>query len=89
MSRRGGTSGSAGGTGTAQRKINLNASGSKKRRSFIPGPPLRPQRKLFVGLMIGFAAWAAVLVALYFVTPDPVHAPTGLRAPEAQPSEAR
>jgi hypothetical protein len=30
-----------------------------------------------------------VLVALYFVTPDPVHAPTGLRAPEAQPSEAR
>ncbi|HEV2296321.1 MAG TPA: hypothetical protein VGR35_20935 [Tepidisphaeraceae bacterium] len=71
------------------RKINLNASAPKSTKPpFIPGPPLRPQRKLFVGLLIGFAAWVAVLLTLYFTTIYPRHAPGDLRPPEAGESNA-
>ena len=68
------------------RKINLNASAKPGKPSFTPGPPLKPQRKLFVGLLVGFAAWLAVLLTLYFTTIYPRHAPGDLRAPEAAES---
>lgn len=73
--------GTPGGSG---RKINVNASASKSNKpAFTPGPPLRPQRKLFVGLLVGFVAWVAVLLTLYFTTIYPRHAPGDLRPPEA------
>lgn len=56
------------------RKINLNASArASKKPTFTPGPPLKPQRKLFVGLLVGFAGWVAVLLTLYFTTIDSGH----------------
>lgn len=70
------------------RKINLNASAKPGRPSFVAGPPLKPQRKLFVGLLIGFVAWVGALLALYFTTIYPRHAPGDIRAPEAERSEA-
>ena len=85
MSRR--ASGSRG--AAADRKINLNASAAPSRKpSFTPGPPLRPQRKLFGGLLVGFVAWVAVLLALYFTTIYPRHVPGDIRPPEAVGSEA-
>ncbi len=65
---------------SADRKINLNASATKSSRpGFTPGPPLNPRRKLFIGLLIGFTAWVAVLLTLYFTTIYPRHAPGDLR----------
>ncbi len=56
------------------RKINLNASAPRSSKApFTPRPPLKPQRKLFVGLLVGFAAWVAVLLTMYFTTIDPQH----------------
>ena len=82
MSRRAtGPRGAAG-----DRKINLNASAAGS-RTFTPGPPLKPQRKLFVGLLIGFVAWVAVLLTLYFTTIYPRHVPGDIRPPEARGSE--
>lgn len=70
------------------RKINLNASTRKSSKpAFTPGPPLQPQRKLFVGLLIGFAAWVMVLLTLYFTTIYPRHVPGDIRPPEAAGSE--
>jgi hypothetical protein len=77
-----------GNPGGGDRKINLNASAPKKSSTFVPGPPLKPQRKLFVGLMIGFCAWVAVLLTLYFTTIYPRHVPGDLRPPEAVGSDA-
>jgi hypothetical protein len=71
------------------RKINLDASAkSSKPATFTPGPPLKPQRKLFIGLLVGFGAWVAVLLTLYFTTIYPRHAPGDLRAPEATQSQS-
>ena len=84
MSRRAtGPRGAAG-----DRKINLNASAAGSRKpTFTPGPPLKPQRKLFVGLLVGFVAWVAVLLTLYFTTIYPRHVPGDIRPPEARGSE--
>ena len=74
---------------SADRKINLNASAVPSRRpTLTPGPPLRPQRKLFVGLLVGFVAWVAVLLTLYFTTIYPRHVPGDIRPPEAVGSDA-
>ena len=74
---------------SADRKINLNASATPSRKpTFTAGPPLRPQRKLFVGLLVGFVAWVAVLLTLYFTTIYPRHVPGDIRPPEAVGSEA-
>ena len=70
------------------RKINLNASAPASRKpTFTPGRPLKPQRKLFVGLLVGFVAWVAVLLTLYFTTIYPRHVPGDIRPPEARGSE--
>ena len=84
MSRRAtGPRGAAG-----DRKINLNASAAGTRQpTFTPGRPLKPQRKLFMGLLVGFAAWVAVLLTLYFTTIYPRHVPGDIRPPEARGSE--
>ena len=74
--------------GKGERKINLNASARSNKPTFTPGPPLKPQRKLFIGLLIGFVAWIGVLLTLYFTTIYPRHAPGDLRPPEATQSEA-
>ena len=74
--------------GAADRKINLNASAKPSKPAFTPGPPLKPRRKLFVGLLVGFVAWVAVLVTLYFTTIYPRHLPGDIRPPEAVSSEA-
>ena len=76
------------GHGARDRKINLNASAKPSKPPFTPGPPLKPRRKLFAGLLVGFVAWVAVLLALYFTTIYPRHAPGDLRGPEATSSEA-
>ncbi len=75
---------------SADRRINLNASATPASRqpAFTRGPPLKPQRKLFVGLLIGFTAWVAVLLTLYFTTIYPRHVPGDIRPPEAVGSEA-
>ena len=77
----------SGTVGTKDRKINLNASAPKSKPSqpptFTPGPPLTPQRKLFVGMLVAFGAWVAVLLTLYFTTIYPRHAPGDIRPPEA------
>jgi hypothetical protein len=74
------------GSGTKDRKINLNASASKSKPSqptFTPGPPLKPRRKLFVGLLVALGAWIAILLTLYFTTIYPRHVPGDIRPPEA------
>jgi hypothetical protein len=38
-------------------------------------PPLKPRRKLFVGLLLGFAAWIGALLLLYFQTVYPIRHP--------------
>ncbi len=74
---------------SSDRKINLNASAERsKKASFTPGPPLTPRRKLFAGLLLGFGAWVALLLALYFTTIYPRHAPGDIRAPEAAGSKS-
>ena len=73
---------------SADRKINLNASATPSRKpGFTSGPPLRPQRTLFVGLLVGFVAWVAVLLTLYFTTIYPRHVPGDIRPPEAVGSD--
>lgn len=73
----------------ANRKINLNASASKRSgTSPAAGPPLKPQRKLFVGLLVAFVVWVAVLLTLYFTTIYPRHAPGDIRPPDVVGSEA-
>jgi hypothetical protein len=77
--------------GQDQRKINLNASASKSpptRFPFTPGPPLKPRRKLFIGLLIALGAWVAILLTLYFTTIYPRHVPGDIRPPEAVGSDA-
>jgi hypothetical protein len=72
--------------GTKHRKINLNASASKSKTAqstFTPGPPLKPRRKLFVGLLVALGAWIAILLTLYFATIYPRHVPGDIRPPEA------
>ena len=73
------------GGGRENRKINLNASSGKSHRKppFVASPPLKPQRKLFVGLLIALGAWVAVLLTLYFTTIYPRHVPGDIRPPEA------
>ena len=75
---------------SADRKINLNASAAPASRkpALTLGPPLKPQRKLFVGLLVGFVAWVGVLLTLYFTTIYPRHVPGDIRPPEAVGSEA-
>ncbi len=63
--------------GGGDRKINLNASGGKSEFAFKAGPPLVPRRKLLAGLLVCFAAWMAVLLALYSTTIDPPQPPAG------------
>jgi hypothetical protein len=73
----------------ADRKINLNASAAPSRKpTFKSGPPLKPRRKLFVGLLVGFVGWVAVLLTLYFTTIYPRHVPGDIRPPEAVGSDA-
>jgi len=75
--------------GRTERKINLNAAASQSNKpAFTPGPPLKSQRKLFIGLLVGFAGWVAVLLALYFTTIYPRHVPGDIRPPEAARSES-
>ena len=81
--KRGSSTGSSG-----DRKINLNASAKSSRIPFIPGPPLKPRRKLFVGLLVALGAWVAILLTLYFTTVYPRHVPGDIRPPEAVGSDA-
>ena len=73
------------GGGRDDRKINLSASPTKSHRKppFVIGPPLKPRRRLFVGLLIALGAWVAVLLTLYFTTIYPRHVPGDIRPPEA------
>lgn len=72
----------------ADRKINLNASAKPSRAPFVAGRPLKPRRKLFVGLLVAFGAWVAILLTLYFTTVYPRHVPGDIRPPEAVGSDA-
>ena len=48
--------------------------------TFAPKPPLQPHKRLFVGLMIVFAIWVAVLLWLFFTTVWPLrHSLTATR----------
>jgi len=73
------------------RKINLNASAPKKKAAEQQAPivvvPLKPQRKLFAGLLVVFAAWVGILLTLYFTTIYPRHLPGDIRPPEATQPE--
>lgn len=66
-----------------ERKINLNASAPKTAAPLAPAKPLKPRRKLFAGLLIGWGAWVAVLLTLYFTTIYPRHVTGDIRPPEA------
>ena len=79
------------GSGTKDRKINLNASAPKSKPSqptFKSSPPLKPRRKLFVGLLAALGAWIAILLTLYFTTIYPRHVPGDIRPPEAKGTSA-
>jgi len=43
---------------------------------WTPLPPMKPHRKLFFALLLAWAAWCGVMIALYFTTVRPHVQPT-------------
>ena len=44
--------------------------------AWTPLPPMKPHRKLFVVLLLAWAVWCGVMIAMYFTTVRPHPQPT-------------